>query len=86
MLVCFSNIEEATSISNFFYGASVYTLINRDVDSLRFALVVWALFLPAWFSSLSGISYPNENLTGTFLIGGFLILGANFLLLEKRPG
>ena len=45
---------------------------------------LWALFLPAWFSGMSGISYPNESLTGPFYLGALLILGANFLLLEKK--
>lgn len=45
---------------------------------------LWALFLPAWFSGMSGISYANESLGGTFYWGAMLILGANLLLLEKK--
>ncbi len=43
----------------------------------------WALFLPALFSSLSGISYENERLSWQLFAGGGLILAANFLLLAR---
>lgn len=39
-----------------------------------------ALFLPGWFSRWTGIDYPNERLSGSLLLGGGLILGANVLL------
>jgi drug/metabolite transporter (DMT)-like permease len=85
LLTCFSTV----------YGYATMTRWQPLVSPVQAGLIyatepifatVWALFLPAWFSSLSGVSYPNESLTGTFLIGGFLILGANFLLLEKKSG
>jgi drug/metabolite transporter (DMT)-like permease len=44
---------------------------------------VWALFLPGWFSSLSGISYANEVLSGGFFKGALLMLAANALLLFR---
>jgi drug/metabolite transporter (DMT)-like permease len=51
---------------------------------------VFALFLPAWFSSIAKIDYPNELLTVPQVIGGSLILGANALILwqaarNKQP-
>ena len=46
---------------------------------------LWALFLPQWFSNLGGISYPNEVLGAPFFWGASLILGANLLLLERKP-
>lgn len=42
------------------------------------SLVTW--FLPGWLSALSGISYPNERLTGNLVLGGGMILGANLWL------
>jgi drug/metabolite transporter (DMT)-like permease len=44
---------------------------------------VWALFLPGWFSALSGISYPNEVLSGGFFKGALLMLAANALILFR---
>ena len=48
---------------------------------------VWAsllaLFLPAWLSVWAGINYPNEKITSQLLIGGMLVLAANFLLQWK---
>jgi drug/metabolite transporter (DMT)-like permease len=44
-----------------------------------------ALFLPAVFSCLAGIEYPNENATWTLLVGGGLITLANVLLQLKPP-
>ena len=38
------------------------------------------LFVPGWLSSLSGIDYPDETLTGHLLLGGLLILLANVLI------
>jgi drug/metabolite transporter (DMT)-like permease len=44
-----------------------------------------ALFLPAIFSALAGIDYPNETATWTLLVGGGLITLANVLLQLKPP-
>jgi drug/metabolite transporter (DMT)-like permease len=44
-----------------------------------------ALFLPAWFSSWGGISYPNEHVTWTLIMGGGLITLANLLVQAKPP-
>ncbi len=44
---------------------------------------VWALFLPAWFSSFSGINYPNEVLSWQLFAGGGLMLAANLLLIYR---
>lgn len=44
---------------------------------------VWALFLPAWFSVMSGIAYANEELTWRFYVGGGLMLLANLLLIFR---
>jgi drug/metabolite transporter (DMT)-like permease len=41
---------------------------------------IFALFVPAWISSLSGIAYDNERLTGALLGGGGLITLANVLV------
>jgi len=51
---------------------------------------VLALFLPALLSRWSAVSYPNERLTLSLVLGGALVTAANFLLqsswLEaKRP-
>ncbi len=40
---------------------------------------VFALFLPACFSTWAGIAYANEQLTGRLVVGGALILAANVL-------
>lgn len=39
-----------------------------------------ALVLPAWFSSMVGIDYPNETATWTLVVGGGLITAANVLV------
>ncbi len=44
---------------------------------------VWALFLPAWFSAMSGIAYANEELSWRFFAGGGLMLAANLLLIFR---
>lgn len=44
------------------------------------------LFLPGWLSSLSGIGYPDESLTGHLLLGGLLILLANVLIQLRGTG
>ncbi len=42
-----------------------------------------ALFLPGWFSSWTGLDYPNEQITRQLLIGGGLITAANVLLQSR---
>jgi hypothetical protein len=83
MLTCFSTV----------YGYAAMTRWQPMVSPVQAGLIyatepvfatLWALFLPGWFSQMSGISYPNESLTGPFFMGGLLILGANLLLLEKK--
>lgn len=44
------------------------------------------LFVPGWLSSLSGIDYPDETLTGHLLLGGLLILLANALIQLRGTG
>jgi hypothetical protein len=44
-----------------------------------------ALFLPAWFSAWAGLSYQNEHLTLSLLIGGGLITFANLLIQTNPP-
>ena len=47
---------------------------------------LFALFMPAWISSLTGIAYANETITERLLIGGGLIIGANLIMLiPARP-
>jgi drug/metabolite transporter (DMT)-like permease len=41
----------------------------------------WALFLPGFLSVLSGIVHENEQVTWGLLLGGILILLANFVAL-----
>jgi len=42
-------------------------------------------FLPGWISRMAGISYVNETLTWTLLVGGILIVAATILVAtEKR--
>jgi drug/metabolite transporter (DMT)-like permease len=43
----------------------------------------WALFLPAWFSTFAGITYPNEMLSWQLFAGGGLMLTANLLLIYR---
>lgn len=45
---------------------------------------LYALFLPAWLSAMSGLSYANETLTMSLLAGGGLITAAN-VLIQLRP-
>lgn len=73
-----------------------YSLMNRwqpRVDPAEAGMIYaveplfasgFALFLPGWFSSLSGIAYANESLTIHLLIGGALITGANLLIQWRR--
>jgi len=42
-----------------------------------------AFFMPAWFSALAHIDYPNEIPSQAMLIGGGLILAANVLMLWR---
>ena len=83
LLTCFSTV----------YGYATMTRWQPLVSPVQAGLIyatepvfatLWALFLPAWFSRISGVSYPNESLTGPFYLGALLILGANLLLLEKQ--
>jgi drug/metabolite transporter (DMT)-like permease len=41
---------------------------------------VFALFLPALFSSWASIDYPNERATGSLIVGGAIITFANVLV------
>ena len=46
---------------------------------------LWALFLPGWYSLISGISYANEVIGGAFLLGAAAIVAANVLIaLQSR--
>ena len=45
---------------------------------------VRAVFLPAWLSLATGVSYPNESFTLRLLIGGTLITLAN-ILIQLKP-
>jgi drug/metabolite transporter (DMT)-like permease len=46
---------------------------------------VIAGFLPGWISRFAGVSYPNEPLTWSLLVGGMMIVGATVLVAtEKR--
>lgn len=50
-----------------------------------FATVI-SSFLPGWISAQAGISYPNEILRWTLLVGGLFIVAATLLVAtEKRP-
>lgn len=40
----------------------------------------FAMFTPAWLSSLSNIAYANERADSRLLLGGTLVVGANLLL------
>jgi drug/metabolite transporter (DMT)-like permease len=50
---------------------------------------VWAsllaLFLPGWMSAWGGLDYANESLTWRLVIGGCLILAANWIIQTKPP-
>jgi len=48
----------------------------------------FALFLPAWYSSMAGVQYANETLETSLLVGGGLITAANVLsvLGASSPG
>jgi drug/metabolite transporter (DMT)-like permease len=47
---------------------------------------VWALFLPGWYSGLSGITYANEVIGAAFGVGALAIVAANVLIaLQAKP-
>ncbi len=46
---------------------------------------LFALFLPAYISTLTYINYPNERLTLHLFVGGTIIVLANILLQLKPP-
>jgi drug/metabolite transporter (DMT)-like permease len=46
---------------------------------------LFALFLPAYISQLTGINYPNERLTLHLFVGGTIIVLSNILLQLKPP-
>lgn len=47
---------------------------------------VWALFLPGWYSVLSGIAYANEVIGMAFGVGALAIVAANVLIaLQAKP-
>jgi len=41
-------------------------------------------FLPGWISRLASITYPNEALTWSLLVGGVLIVSATVLVATER--
>ncbi len=41
---------------------------------------ILSAFLPGWISRLAAITYPNETLTWSLLVGGVLIVGATVLV------
>ena len=41
-------------------------------------------FLPGWISRLAGITYSNETLTWSLLVGGLFIVGATVLVATER--
>lgn len=47
---------------------------------------ILCLFLPGWLSSISGIAYLDETLTGHLLLGGLLIVTANVLIQLRGVG
>ncbi len=78
------------------FGA--YLLMNRwqpFLTSVQAGLIycvepvcasLFALVLPAWFSQIAGIQYPNETLTFALLVGGGLVTAANIIIqFEPAP-
>lgn len=70
-------------------GYTLLVAFQRYVSATQAAVIlsfepvfaaVFALFVPAILSSLTGLTYPNELLTRSLLIGGGLILVANLTL------
>ena len=45
---------------------------------------VLAAFLPGWISRFASITYANETLTWSLLVGGVLIVGATVLVASER--
>jgi len=45
---------------------------------------ILSAFLPGWISRLTSISYANETLTSSVLVGGVLIVGATILVATER--
>ena len=43
---------------------------------------VFALFLPAWFAAMAGVTYANESVTKQMIVGGGLILLANVIVIR----
>lgn len=46
---------------------------------------IFAMFLPAWLSEMTGHPYSNESVTPSLIAGGSLIVVANILMQWKRP-
>ena len=46
---------------------------------------IYVMFLPLPLGAFVGVIYQNEALTGSLMVGGSLILGANLLMQWKRP-
>lgn len=46
---------------------------------------LFALVLPGWFSAMTGVNYPNEQITWRLMIGGGLITLANVLIQLQPP-
>jgi drug/metabolite transporter (DMT)-like permease len=81
------------AILTLFCTLAAYLLMNywqRHVDATRAGLIycaeplfasLFALFVPAIFSRLANVNYPNELMTAHLVIGGGLITAANVLIL-----
>ena len=81
------------AILTLFCTLAAYLLMNHwqpHVEATRAGLIycaepvfasLFALFVPALFSQLANVNYPNESITGNLLIGGGLITSANVLIL-----
>jgi drug/metabolite transporter (DMT)-like permease len=81
------------AILTVFCTLGAYTLMNYwqpHIDATRAGLIycaepvfasLFALFVPAIFSRLADVDYPNESITTNLLLGGGLITGANVLIL-----
>jgi drug/metabolite transporter (DMT)-like permease len=44
---------------------------------------VFALFVPAWLSTMATVNYPNETISPHLLLGGGLVIAANLLVLWR---
>jgi drug/metabolite transporter (DMT)-like permease len=81
------------AILTLFCTLAAYLLMNNwqpHVEATRAGLIycaepvfasLFALFVPAIFSRLANVNYPNELVTANLLIGGGLITSANVLIL-----